>query len=84
MLDEDHRNITLLAKAATISIIASGHPLHIVPPFMPSSLQGEHRAGGRVHMPSRVAPSVGHHQLLQGSSTDYTLRGLRLGLSPWW
>ena len=28
---------------------------------MPSSLQGEYRAGGRVHTPSRVALSVGHH-----------------------
>jgi len=30
---------------------------------MPISLQGEYRADGRVHTPSRVAPSVGHHQL---------------------
>jgi len=35
--------------------------------FTPSSLQGEHRVGGRVHTPSRVAPSVGLHP--QGSST---------------
>ena len=36
---------------------------------MPSSLQGEYRAGGRVHTPSRVAPPVGCHQLPQGRST---------------
>ena len=30
---------------------------------MPSSLQEEYRAGGRSHTPSRVAPSVGRHQL---------------------
>ena len=29
----------------------------------PSSLQGEYRAGGRVHTPSRVAPPVKRHQL---------------------
>ena len=29
---------------------------------MPSSLQGKYSTGGRVHTPSRVAPSVGHHQ----------------------
>ena len=29
----------------------------------PGSLQGECRAGGRVHTPSRVAPSVRRHQL---------------------
>jgi len=41
-------------------------------PLTPSSLNGEYRPGGRVHTntPSRVAPSVGHHQLHpQGSST---------------
>jgi len=39
---------------------------------MPSSLhlQGEYRAGGRVHTPSRVAPPAGRHQLPQRSSTD--------------
>ena len=36
---------------------------------MPSFLQGEYMAGGRVHKPSRVGPSVGHRQLPQGSST---------------
>ena len=36
---------------------------------------GEHRAGRRVHTPSRVAPSVGRHQLPRGSST-YLLLGL--------
>jgi len=37
----------------------------------PGSLQGEYRAGGRAHTPSRVAPPVGRHQLNppQGSST---------------
>ena len=39
----------------------------------PSSLQGEFRAGGRVHTPSRVAPRVGRHQLPQGSSTLHSL-----------
>jgi len=38
-------------------------------PPTPSCLR-EHRAGGRVHTPSRVAPPVGRHQLHpQGSST---------------
>ena len=35
----------------------------------PGFLQGEYRAGRRVHTPSRVAPPVGRHQLHpQGSS----------------
>jgi hypothetical protein len=36
---------------------------------MPSSLQGKCRAGERVRTPSRIALSVGHHQLPQASST---------------
>ena len=34
-----------------------------------TSLQGEYRAGGRVHTPSRVAPPVNRYELPQGSST---------------
>ena len=34
----------------------------------PGSLQGQYRAGGRAHTPSRVAPPVGRNQLPQGSS----------------
>ena len=34
-----------------------------------SFLQGEYRAGGRVHTPSRVAAPVRRHQLPQGSSS---------------
>jgi len=36
---------------------------------MPSSLQGKCRAGERVRTPSRIALSVGHHQLPQVCST---------------
>ena len=42
--------------------------------YTPSSLQGEFRAGGRFHTPSRVAPPVGRHQLPRGSFT-YLLEG---------
>ena len=46
----------------------------------PSSLQGEYRAGGRVHTLSRVAPPVGRRQaqLPQGSST-HVLRACEAG-----
>jgi hypothetical protein len=40
-----------------------------LPAQLPPRFQGEYRAGGRVHTPSRVVPPVGRHQLSQGSST---------------
>jgi len=57
---------------------------------MPSFLQREYRAGGRVHTPSRVAPPVGRHQLPQGSSKHHSLtylhemRMLSLSLTAGW
>ena len=44
------------------------HDLGQCIPLRPAPSRGEYRAGGRVHMPSRVAPPVGRHQLPQGSS----------------
>ena len=55
------------------SPLATTRPDDVYPLYTSSSLQGEYRAGGRVHTPSQVAPPVGRHQMPQGSSTCYLL-----------
>jgi len=44
----------------------------------PGSLQGEYRAGGRVHTPSRAAPPVGRHR--EAAPLTYLLRGRGVGV----
>jgi len=54
---------------------------HITTPAPSIKLEGECRAGGRVHTPSRAAPPVGRHQLHPQGSSTYLLRLLQaLGL----
>lgn len=50
----------------------------------PSSLQGQYKAGGRIHTPSRVAPSVGHHQLCRSAAplTHHTWVPCHLSIKP--
>ena len=51
----------------------------------PGSLQGEYRAGGRVHTPSRVVPPVGRHQLPTSKAADGALlkAAALIDLPPW-
>ena len=61
--------VASLPSFTLLKSVRAPRPCHVIVAVHPSSVQGEYRAGERVHTPSRVAPPVGRHQLPQGSST---------------